>query len=168
MARQYNENSTAVDFLADLSGEGRGKIILVTGILPRGLARTSSARLRKANPSVKARALSLDLGSLVAARKVVDAPKTRVYVARTYGLLNNAELIAVDYPITPEGFESQFEVNHASHFFFTKRIIGRILASLAEQLGKHSACTRGTIAGTGSAQHLDFGVEFPNMSNSFS
>ncbi len=154
MARQYDTNTTADDLLKDLSGEIKGKIILTTGVSPGGLGSSFVESIAKAepellilasrnvsktqvtaeiitdaHPSTKVRVLQLDLGSLAAVREAAATVNSWSDVPNVDVLVNNAALMAVDYAVTSDGFESQFGTNHLGHFLFTNLILDKILAS---------------------------------------
>ncbi|KAF2726641.1 NAD(P)-binding protein [Polyplosphaeria fusca] len=154
MAPPYSANSTAEELTTDYAGEIKGKTVLITGVSPGGLGAVFATSIVAAEPamlilagrntaktkqtadaiteahkSVPVRVLELDLGSLAkvrAAAKVVmgwsDIPTIDV-------LVNNAGIMAVEFGVSPEGFESQLATNHLGPFLFTNLIMGKILAS---------------------------------------
>ncbi|CAG8894257.1 unnamed protein product [Penicillium egyptiacum] len=49
-------------------------------------------------------------------------------------MVNNAGVMAVDYQLSPEGFESHLATNHLGPFLFTNLIIKKILASKSPRI----------------------------------
>lgn len=154
MTRSYDATSTAGDLVNDLANEIKGKIILTTGVSPgtlgatfvesiaRGqpslliLASRDATKLKKtanaittATPNVSIRQLQLDLGSLSAVRKAAAEVNSWTNVPRIDVLVNNAGIMATNYKLSPDGFESQLATNHLGHFLFTNLIMDKILAS---------------------------------------
>jgi NAD(P)-dependent dehydrogenase (short-subunit alcohol dehydrogenase family) len=68
----------------------------------------------------------LDLASLASVEKFADglAPEPGLDL-----LANNAGLMAVDYGLTVDGFETHMGVNHLGHFALTTRLLPLLLAS---------------------------------------
>ncbi|RDW65952.1 short-chain dehydrogenase TIC 32 [Coleophoma cylindrospora] len=137
----------------------KGKVILTTGISPGGLGffflqavvkaqprililagRSTSkseaaARLLRAESSaVEIRILELDLSSLAAVRTAAATVNGWHDIPNIDILVNNAGVMAVDYSITVDGYESQFAANHLGHFLLTNLIMDKILASKAPRI----------------------------------
>ena len=154
MARQYDINTSADELLKDLSGEVRNKVVLTTGVAPGGLggtfmeyiataqpallifasrstkkAQTVADAIAEKSPEVKVRLLELDLGSLQAVREAAKTVNSWGDVPQIDVLVNNAGIMATDYSLTPDGFESQFGTNHLGHFLFSNLIMDKILAA---------------------------------------
>lgn len=154
MTRSYDATSTAGDLVNSLTNEIKGKIILTTGVSPGTLGATfveSIARAQPAllilatrnttklkqtadaiaanSPNVNVRQLQLDLGSLSAVRKAAAEVNSWADVPRIDVLVNNAGIMATNYTLSPDGFESQLATNHLGHFLFTNLIMDKILAS---------------------------------------
>ncbi|OTA70418.1 WW domain-containing oxidoreductase [Hypoxylon sp. EC38] len=159
MTSSYGATTTADELVKDFAAEIKGKIILTTGVSPNGLGATfvesvakadpellilAGRKLEKtqqtadavtsANPNVTVRVLQLDLGSLAAVREAAATLKSWTDVPHIDILVNNAGIMAVDYAVTPDGFESQFGTNHLGHFLFTNLIMDKILAAKAPRI----------------------------------
>jgi protochlorophyllide reductase len=91
-------------------------------------AEAAADGLRRAQPSgagsLEVRAL--DLGSLASVEKFAAglAGEPRLDL-----LANNAGLMAVDYGLTADGFETHMGVNHLGHFTLTGRLLALLLAT---------------------------------------
>lgn len=147
MSQPAVPHGTAQQLADSLRSEIKGKIILVTGVSPNSLGAsfaeaTASAQpsqlilagrnpsktqqtasaIADSHPDVPLRILKLDLASLSAVREAArellswDLPRIDV-------LVNNAGIMAVDYALTVDGFESQLATNHLGHFLFTNLIM---------------------------------------------
>ncbi|KAH0523979.1 hypothetical protein TsFJ059_008907 [Trichoderma semiorbis] len=154
MVREYNADTTTDDLLKDLSGEIKGKVILITGVsqgtlggvfveyvakaAPAGLilAGRSLAKiqitanaLKAAHPAINIRTLQIDLASLAAVREAATTVNSWKNVPHIDVLVNNAGIMAVPYATTVDGFELQLANNHLGPFLFTNLIMDKILAS---------------------------------------
>ncbi|GAB1317799.1 Short-chain dehydrogenase [Madurella fahalii] len=154
MANQYNAQTTGSELVRELADNIKGKVILTTGVSPGGLGarfveavalahpallilagrniakvQQTADALAEAHPGVKTRVLRLDLGSLAAVREAAAEVNSWDDVPAIDVLVNNAGIMAVEYSLTPDGFESQFGTNHLGHFLFTNLIMGKVLAA---------------------------------------
>jgi NAD(P)-dependent dehydrogenase (short-subunit alcohol dehydrogenase family) len=159
MPTQYDFNTTGSQLVHELADHIKHKVILTTGVSPGGLgaqfvgtiAKASPALLilagrntaktqqtanaiTKANPEVKTRVLRLDLGSLAAVREAAAEVNSWEDVPYIDVLVNNAGIMAADYALTPDGFESHFGANYLGHFLFTNLIMGKLLAARAPRV----------------------------------
>ncbi|KAF7559300.1 hypothetical protein G7046_g4852 [Stylonectria norvegica] len=155
----YTDRTTVDELTSDYASIIKGKVILTTGVTPGGLGATfveviaasnpgllilagrNAAKCQKTadtiaakHPNVKTRVLILDLGSLAAVRKAADEVNSWADVPEIDVLVNNAAVMATDYALTPDGFETQFGTNHLAHFLFTNLIIDKILAAKAPRV----------------------------------
>jgi NAD(P)-dependent dehydrogenase (short-subunit alcohol dehydrogenase family) len=139
----------------------QGKVVLTTGVSPSGLGaaflraiagsqpallilagrnitkiKETADQLATENPalSIRTRILQLDLSSLEAVRTAADTVNGWSDVPHIDVLVNNAGIMAVDYALSPEGYESQLATNHLGPFLFTNLIIGKLLASAAPRV----------------------------------
>ncbi|KAL7910387.1 hypothetical protein GGI35DRAFT_448632 [Trichoderma velutinum] len=159
MVREYNASTTADELVKDLSGEIKGKVILVTGVTQgtlggafveyvskaapaelilagRSLAnvqKTADA-LKGAHPDIAIRTLQLDLASFAAVREAAATVNSWKDVPHIDILVNNAGIMAVPYGKTVDGFELQFASNHLGPFLFNNLIIDKLLASKAPRV----------------------------------
>ena len=170
MGRTYDTNTTADEIVADLTNEIKGKIVLTTGVTPGSLGaafvesiakarpaflilagrnaeklQETSDKITAAYPNVKTRALTLDLNSLAAVKQSAEIVNSWTDVPHIDVLVNSAGRMAAPYTLTADGFESQFGVNHLSHFLFTNLIMPKILASKAPRV----------VAGTSAGHRLN-------------
>ncbi|KAI0885485.1 NAD(P)-binding protein [Annulohypoxylon maeteangense] len=154
MSSSYNEATTADELVRDFAAEIKGKVILTTGVSPNSLGSTFVESLAEAEPAllilagrkiekvqqtadaislahpkVKTRILQLDLGSFDAIREAAATVNGWEDVPYIDVLVNNAGIMAVEFALSPDGFESQFATNHLGHFLFTNLIMNKILAS---------------------------------------
>lgn len=154
MPIQYNSQTTGSELVGELADSIKGKVILTTGVSPGGLgahfvdtiaaakpyllilAGRSTTKIQKtandlvkSHPDVKIRLLRLDLISLAAVREAAAEVNSWDDVPHIDVLVNNAGIMAVDYAVSPDGFESHFAANHLGHFLFTNLIMGKILAA---------------------------------------
>ncbi|EDU45970.1 FabG Dehydrogenase with different specificities related to short-chain alcohol dehydrogenase [Pyrenophora tritici-repentis] len=139
----------------------QGKVILTTGVSPSGLGaaflkaiaalqpallilagrniskvKETASQLAAENPtiSIKSRILQLDLSSLEAVRTAANTVNSWSDVPHIDVLVNNAGIMATDYALSPEGYESQFATNHLGPFLFTNLIMGKLQASAAPRV----------------------------------
>ncbi|PON28915.1 WW domain-containing oxidoreductase [Trichoderma gamsii] len=152
--RAYNTDTTGDGLLKDLSGEIKGKAILTTGVSPGTLGgffvetiakaqpatlilagrneertqRTASA-IQAAYPEIKVYTLQLNLSSLAAVREAAATVNSWQHTPAIDVVVNNAGLMATDFSLTVDGYETQFASNHLGHFLFTNLIMGKLLAS---------------------------------------
>ncbi|KAI1375403.1 NAD(P)-binding protein [Hypoxylon crocopeplum] len=159
MATQYGATTTADELVNDFAADIKGKVILTTGVSPETLGATFVETLAKAepallilagrklekvqktadsiasaNPNVKLRVLQLDLGSLAAVREAAATVNSWTDVPHIDVLVNNAGIMAVEFALTPDGYESQFATNHLGHFLFTNLLMSKLLASEAPRI----------------------------------
>ncbi|KAK2060032.1 WW domain-containing oxidoreductase [Colletotrichum caudatum] len=159
MPSKYDATATGSGLVNDLASEIKGKVVLTTGVSPGGLGASfveaiakaspsvlilagrsptktekTADNIKAANPDVNTKVLDLDLGSLAAVRKAAETVLSWEDVPFIDVLVNNAGIMAVDYKLTPEGYESQFATNHLAHFLFTNLIIDKVLAAAAPRI----------------------------------
>lgn len=85
--------------------------------------------LKSSHPEVKVKTLPLNLLSFADVRKAAEDLNSWEDVPHVDILVNNAGIMAVPYALTDDGFESQFQTNHLSHFLFTNLVMDKLLAS---------------------------------------
>lgn len=154
MARSYNAATTAGEVVKDLAHEIKGKVILATGVSPKSLGATFLEAIASGHPALlilagrdnkklqraanaittthsqaQVRLLQLDLGSLATVRKSAAEINSWNDVPHIDVLVNSGGIMATDFSLSPDGFESQLATNHLGHFLFTNLIVGKILAS---------------------------------------
>ncbi|KAL2822817.1 hypothetical protein BDW59DRAFT_149222 [Aspergillus cavernicola] len=154
MAPTFGATTTAKDLVQHFSTEIQGKVILTTGPSPTSIGATFVESIARAQPAliilagrnttklqqtadtiakdhtdVPVRLLQLDLGSLAAVREAAKQVNSWDDVPSIDVVVNNAGIMAVDFSLSPEGYENQFATNHLAHFLFTNLIMDKILAS---------------------------------------
>ena len=132
-----------------------GKIAIITGA-NSGLGYESTLALAKKNATIimacrsidkaqsaldaikqqvsgaDAHIMTLDLGDLSSVRDFASTFKAQY--ERLDILLNNAGLMATPFRETPDGFETQFGVNHLGHFALTGLLLDRLLNTPASRV----------------------------------
>lgn len=74
----------------------------------------------------------LDLGSLANTRAFAERILTKW--DRLDILVNNAGLAGVDYKVTPDGFETHFQVNYLSHYLLTRLLLDLLKKSAPSRI----------------------------------
>lgn len=154
MVATYNQGTRASELVRQYAPQIAGKIILITGVSPGSLGESfvkqvavaqpamfilASRSISKvqnlidelatAYPSVKVKPLYLNLLSFDDVREAAETVNSWTDVPHIDILVNNAGIMAVPYKLTEDGYESQFQTNHLSHFLLTNLLMGKILAS---------------------------------------
>lgn len=152
----YNKDTTNEEVVRDLGEHIKGKVVLTTGVSPSTLGaifvetiaqakpellilagrnpnklRETAETLSTAHPGLQTRLLRLDLGSLAAVREAAAEVNGWSDVPLIDVLVNNAGIMATEFALSADGFESQFATNHLGHFLFTNLIMAKILAASA-------------------------------------
>lgn len=150
MSPTFNTKTTADEVAAACSAQIRGKVILVTGVSPKGIgayfvlsiakqqpkllilagrsvskAAETAKEIEAVAPAVETRLLELDLGSQKQVRKA--AKEVLAYEESIDVLVNNAGIMACSYGLTEDGLEKQFGTMHIGHFLFTNLIMDNLL-----------------------------------------
>ncbi|OTA99293.1 hypothetical protein M426DRAFT_16588 [Hypoxylon sp. CI-4A] len=148
---------TASELAATYESQIKGKIVLTTGVSPGGIGAAFVTGIARAQPEllilagrnlakvqqtadsvsalgVKVRVLELDLISLSAVRAAAKELNSWDDVPRIDVLVNNAAVMAIDWAESPDGFDSQFAVDHLGPFLFTNLIIGKLLNAPAPRI----------------------------------
>ncbi|KAH7177072.1 short-chain dehydrogenase [Dactylonectria macrodidyma] len=159
MATACNADTKASDLVSHYGPQIAGKTILITGASPGSLGesfvkqvavgkpaivilagRSVSkmevliSELNSKYPTIVVKPLLLNLLSFTDVRKAAETVNSWNDVPQIDVLVNNAGIMAVPYLATEDGFESQFQTNHLSHFLFTNLIMDKILASQAPRI----------------------------------
>lgn len=116
------------DGFATSIAAARPNILVLTG---RNPAKFQSVvdRINKDYPEVTVKSLAMDLASFASVRKAAQTLNEDSEVPYLDVLMLNAGIMAVPYSVTEDGFESQFQVCHLSHFLFANLIMGKVLAA---------------------------------------
>lgn len=159
MVPSCNRDTRASELVSYYAPQIAGKTILVTGVSPGSLGESFVKQvavakpaifilagrsipkmqdlvdeLSTAYPAIKVKPLALNLLSFADVRKAAETVNLWADVPHIDVLVNNAGIMAVPYHLTEDGFESQFQTNHLSHFLFTNLIMGKVLASKAPRV----------------------------------
>ncbi|KAI4102240.1 MAG: hypothetical protein LQ339_004765 [Xanthoria mediterranea] len=159
MAQSPNVKDVADEVIQDLRHEIKDKIILTTGVSPGSLGATFVEIITRGQPAflilagrdrnklqrtanaiestgsqVPVRLLLLDLGSLAMVRQSAVELKSWDDVPHIDVLVNSAGIMATDFALSPDGFESQLATNHLGHFLFTNLIMDKILRSKSPRI----------------------------------
>lgn len=113
-------------------------------------AAEAADRIRRAVPNAHLSVERLDLGSLASVRACATRLCERH--ARLDVLCNNAGVMAIARRLTPDGFETQFAVNHLGHFAFTGLLLQRLRAA-----------ERARVVTVSSLQHLRGRMRFDDL-----
>jgi NAD(P)-dependent dehydrogenase (short-subunit alcohol dehydrogenase family) len=82
-------------------------------------------QIAQAYPEAKAAFMQLDLSDLASVRRFVD--EFTGHYDRLDMLINNAAIMRTPFEKTPDGFESQFAINHLAHFALTGLLLDLII-----------------------------------------
>ncbi|KAJ8119724.1 hypothetical protein ONZ43_g3389 [Nemania bipapillata] len=159
MPAAHDAQTTASELVNELASEIKGKVVLTTGVSPKGLGATfveaiakaqpamlilagrnptktaqTADTIKTANPNVATRVLELDLGSLAAVRRAADVVLSWADVPSIDVLVNNAGIMAVDFKLSPEGYENQLATNYLGPWLFTNLVMTKVLASKSPRI----------------------------------
>ncbi|KAL1965632.1 hypothetical protein VTN77DRAFT_5309 [Rasamsonia byssochlamydoides] len=150
---KYNEKTTATEVADAFAGQITGKIVLITGINPKGLgaatahaiaahspqllilaSRTPSKikevdnALQSSFPGLKTKPVQVDLASLASVRRAAD--EINRSVERIDIIINNAGIMALpEKQLSPDGVEMQLAANHLGHFLLTSLLVDKLKAA---------------------------------------
>ncbi|KAJ5480158.1 hypothetical protein N7530_005667 [Penicillium desertorum] len=150
----YGAETTATQLVNDYADLIKDQVVLATGISPGSLggyfvqaiakagpsclilaarnpdkAQQTANEVSAAQPNVKTSILQLDLGLFKNIRQAAAEVNSWDDVPVIDVLVNNAGIMAPEYKVTDDGFESQLVTNHLGPFLFTNLIMKKILAS---------------------------------------
>lgn len=159
MPAPYDTDTTADELVNDYNNLIKNKVVLTTGVSSGSLggffvqsiakakpawlilaARNTDKLQQVANditaayPEVKVRTVKVDLGSLKSVRDAAAQVNSWDDIPVIDVMVNNAGIMAVDYQLSPEEFESHLATNHLGPFLFTNLIIKKILASKSPRI----------------------------------
>ncbi|KAK7429545.1 hypothetical protein QQZ08_003924 [Neonectria magnoliae] len=148
---EYTPQTTIHDLITDYTPLIKGKTILTTGVTPHGLGHVFVAAVAAASPvllilagrnraklqqtadslpaGTQTRLLVVDLCSLASVRSAAAEVNAWTDVPCVDVVVNNAGVMAVDFALTEDGFETQFAASHVGHFLLTNLIMDKILAA---------------------------------------
>ncbi|KPM45656.1 hypothetical protein AK830_g878 [Neonectria ditissima] len=153
---KYTAQTTIHELITAYAPLIKGKTILTTGVTPHSLGHTFVSAVATASPAllilagrnptklqqaadslpagIKTRSLVVDLCSLASVRAAAAEVNAWADVPRIDVVVNNAGVMAVDFALTPDGFETQFAASHVGHFLLTNLIMDKILAAEAPRV----------------------------------
>ena len=159
MSGPYDTNTTADVLIRDFSAEIADKVVLTTGVSPKGLGalfvegiakahprllilagrnqsrnQATADAITKTSPNINVRTLQLDLESLKQVRQAAETVNGWSDVPHLDVVMNNAGVMACDYGKTEDGFERQFASGQLGPFLFTNLIMDKILAAKAPRV----------------------------------
>ncbi|KAJ2984314.1 hypothetical protein NQ176_g61 [Zarea fungicola] len=159
MSPAFDASTTASELVAHYAAQTKGKVILTTGVSPKGVGATFVLAITKAQPSllilaarnpakaeetardiegaspgVKTKIVELNNESFTSARTAATTVLSWADVPAIDVLMNNAGIMAPDYKLSPDQVESQFATNHLGHFLFTNLIMDKLLAAEAPRV----------------------------------
>ncbi|KAF5723481.1 NAD(P)-binding protein [Fusarium mundagurra] len=151
---QFSAATTGREVVAAFPERVKDKTFLITGPSPNGigsetayalatesprtlilLARSQAkyqsviSKIHEVNPSISVKFIETDLASMESVRKAAEAVLADKDITTVDGVFNNAGVITNDLVRTLDGFESQFAINHLSHFLLTNMLMPRLLTS---------------------------------------
>lgn len=124
--------SIGAEFLKAIIVEGPAELILAGR--NRDAMEETAQTLAGLNSSVRLRLLSLDLMSLDATRKAAEEVMGWIEVPHIDILVNSAGIMAKEWTVSVDGYESQLATNHLGSFLFTNLIMSKILKSEAPRI----------------------------------
>jgi len=104
--------------------------ILAVRNLEKGQKVADNIKQESGNPNVEV--MKLDLSSFASVREFAEEFRKKSIPLNL--LINNAGLFLTSYTKTEEGFESQFQVNHLSHFLLTNLLLDIIVESAPSRI----------------------------------
>ncbi|KAF5558470.1 NAD(P)-binding protein [Fusarium phyllophilum] len=113
-------------------------LVLITGPSPNGIGSATAYALATESPrtlillarsQARVKFIETDLASMGSVRKATEAILAGEDITAIDTLFNNAGIITNDLARTPDGFESQFAIDHLSHFLLTNMLMPRLLTS---------------------------------------
>ncbi|KAJ3498387.1 hypothetical protein NLG97_g1165 [Lecanicillium saksenae] len=159
MPPAFDASTKASELVAHYETQIKGKVILTTGVSPKGLGASFVLAVAKAQPSllilaarnptkaeetardieavspgVKTKIVELHNDSFASARTAATTVLSWADVPAIDVVVNNAGIMATDYKLTVDKIESQFATNHLGHFLFTNLIMDKLLAAEAPRV----------------------------------
>ena len=154
MSPVFDATTTASELVTHYAAQIKGKVILTTGVSPKGRganfvlviakaqpsllilaarnpskAEQTARDIEAASPGVKTKIVELHNDSLASARAAATTVLSWADVPSIDVLVNNAGIMASDYKLSSDKIESQFATNHLGHFLFTNLIMEKLLAA---------------------------------------
>ncbi|GJN73800.1 hypothetical protein PLICBS_007883 [Purpureocillium lilacinum] len=154
MSPQFSFSTEGGDVVRALKTEVKGKTFLVTGPTPGSIGAETAAtlatgapaciilvgrslssaqatidRIKTTDSNVNVKFFEADLSSVEAVRSAADSILASADIPVIHAMINNAGIMVPPYSLTTDGFESQFAINHLSHFLLTNKLMPKLLAA---------------------------------------
>ena len=113
---------------ARTAAEKGGTVLLLNRPSPR--VTDSLAQLQKAVPQGKFVNIACDLQDFASVRSAIQEIKSKCH-GKIYCLANNAGIMATPDRATPDGYDTQMQTNHLSHFLLTAELFSLLQAEAA-------------------------------------
>ncbi|KAG9502069.1 hypothetical protein J7337_007785 [Fusarium musae] len=151
---QFGAATTGREVVTALPERVKDKTFLITGPSLNGIGSATAYALATASPrtliliarskakyqpvidkiheidaSIDVKFIETDLASMASVRNATEAILSDRDITAIDGVFNNAGVITNDLVRTVDGFESQFAINHLSHFLLTNMLMPRLLTS---------------------------------------
>ncbi|EJD38699.1 NAD(P)-binding protein [Auricularia subglabra TFB-10046 SS5] len=148
MNASWGWETTGDEVVSALADRVKGRIFLITGPSPNGLAAATAIALANAQPEVivlagrtpakfqpvcdailaaspgtKVVTVQLDLSSFASVRAAAAEILTNDEIPHIDVLINNAGVLATPFGKTVDGIEQQFATNHLGHFLLTSLLL---------------------------------------------
>ncbi|KAF5627816.1 NAD(P)-binding protein [Fusarium tjaetaba] len=91
-------------------------------------------KIHEINASITVKFIETDLASMARVREAAEAILADKDITAIDALFNNAGIITNDLVRTTDGFESQFAINHLSHFLLTNMLMPLLLTSTSPRV----------------------------------
>jgi len=162
---EFNINTEGIEVVKAFPAQVSGKTFLITGPSEGGVGAETALSLAhgspstilllgrdnakiqptidaiaKLNPSITVKFIPIDLTSFFSVRTAATTILSDTSIPKIDYLINNAAVMAAPYSLTVDGFESQLQTNHLSHFLLTNLLLSSSkLTSTAKIINVSSA-----------------------------
>ena len=123
-----------------------GRVLMLNRTSERSEA--IQASLGEAFPGGQVSTVECDLQSFSSVRKACDQVREQCAESGIFALINNAGIMAMPDEATEDGFDTQMQTNHLSHFLLTKELFP-LLEKAAEQHGEARVVNHSSMARKG-------------------
>jgi len=132
---------------AQAIAERGARVIMLNRRSPRSEAVQKA--MKDTFPDGHVTTIECDLQSFASVRRAAQQLNEACAQEGLYGLINNAGIMAMPDEATEDGFDTQMQTNHLSHFLLTREVFG-LLEKAAERHGdarivNHSSMARKTV-----------------------
>ncbi|KAF5593971.1 short-chain dehydrogenase [Fusarium pseudoanthophilum] len=156
---QFGAATTGREVVAAFPERVKDKTFLITGPSPNGIGSATAYALATESPrtlillarsqakyqpvidkvhtinaSINVKFIEADLASMTSVRRAAKVILADRDITAIDALFNNAGIITNDLVRTTDGFESQFAINHLSHFLLTNMLMPLLLTSTSPRV----------------------------------